>query len=117
MSAPKLLLRGLLARCPVCGGGALFSGLLTLKERCPTCGYDFEREAGWWIGAMIMNMGGALVVFAAYFVLSIRLTWPDVPWTALTLGGLVLMAAFPVLFYPISKTLWLALDIILHRWR
>ena len=66
---------------------------------------------------MIMNMTGALVVFGLYFFLSLRLTWPDVPWTALTLIGLLVMAAFPVLFYPISKTLWLAVDIILHRWQ
>ncbi len=88
-----------------------------MKSRCPNCNYDFEREEGWWIGAIIMNTAAAFVLFGLYFPLSLILTWPDVPWTLLTVIGVLIMGIFPVIFYPISKTLWLAVDIILHRWQ
>ena len=32
---------GLRGRCPRCGQGALFSGFLTLRERCEVCDLDF----------------------------------------------------------------------------
>jgi hypothetical protein len=61
--------------------------------------------------------GASLALFGLYFLISLMLTWPDVPWTLLMVIGLVIMGTFPVLFYSISKTLWLAVDVILHRWR
>jgi len=33
---------GLMARCPRCGKGPLFRGLLTLRERCDTCHLDYK---------------------------------------------------------------------------
>src|SRR5690349_10744252 len=32
--------RGLAQRCPACGRGSLFSGLLRVRAHCPTCGAD-----------------------------------------------------------------------------
>lgn len=32
---------GILGRCPRCGRGALFRGLLTTRERCEACGLDY----------------------------------------------------------------------------
>jgi uncharacterized protein (DUF983 family) len=113
--APKLLWRGLTRRCPVCGGRKLFEGWFKLKPRCLNCDYDFEREPGWWIGAIIMNTAAAMVVFAIFLPLGVAITWPHVPWNTLTVVGVALMVIVPVVFYPISKTLWLALDIMLHR--
>jgi hypothetical protein len=37
------------------------------------------------------------------------LTWPDVPWTMLLIGGVVLNLTFPVLGYSWSKTAWMGL--------
>jgi uncharacterized protein (DUF983 family) len=111
----KLLARGLLARCPACGSGKLFSRAFKLKPRCPRCRWDFDREPGWWIGAMVMNIGAAIALFGLYFPLSLIITWPDVPWTLIAVVGCLLMALFPIAFYPISKTLWLAMDVLLHR--
>lgn len=33
---------GLLCRCPNCGKGALFEGLLKVKPRCDACGFDLK---------------------------------------------------------------------------
>lgn len=40
----------------------------------------------------------------------IRLTWPRPPWDAMFWGGIALMILLPILFFPLSKTLWLAFD-------
>lgn len=115
LSTTVALLRGALKRCPRCGGGGLFTSWFKLKSRCPSCDLDFDREPGWWIGAIIMNTGVAQVLFFAYMGLSLWLTWPEVPWVGLTVGAAVLMVAFPVFFYPFSKTIWLGVDLLLHQ--
>ena len=111
----RLLVRGLLGRCPVCGGRGLFPRFLVIGSACPTCGYSFERESGWWLGAMTMNIGATMVLFMVFLVGGLLITWPDVPWTFLTVAGVTLMCVFPHVFTPVSKTLWLALEILLNR--
>ncbi len=39
--SPPTWKAGLRCRCPRCGEGALFSGFLTVAERCEACGLDF----------------------------------------------------------------------------
>lgn len=34
---------GLRCACPRCGRGALYTGILTVREACPTCGLDYTR--------------------------------------------------------------------------
>jgi len=40
----------------------------------------------------------------------VLVSWPDVPWSFLQYGGAVLAVAFPFLFFPLSRVLWLAWD-------
>ena len=35
---------GLRCRCPQCGRGKLFAGLLTVRERCEVCGLDLRAH-------------------------------------------------------------------------
>jgi uncharacterized protein (DUF983 family) len=93
----------------------LFSSFFTLRTRCPTCGLRFEREEGYWVGAMIVNLAATMVAFFVVLMGGILLWWPDVPWGALTVITVAVCAAVPVLFYPWSKTIWMALDVLLHR--
>jgi uncharacterized protein (DUF983 family) len=101
--------RGLVMRCPTCGGGDLFVSYYTMRERCPNCGTAFEREEGYWVGAMIVLIGATEVLFGLWFVGGMVLTWPDVPWTGLLIGGVVLNLTFPILGYSWSKTAWMGL--------
>ena len=39
---PNPVPTGIRGRCPRCGEGRLFTGFLTLKERCQACGLDFD---------------------------------------------------------------------------
>lgn len=59
----------------------------------------------------MFNLVIAEGVFAATMVAAILLTWPAPPWTLLKYGGAVLMLALPFLFFPFSKTIWLAFDL------
>jgi hypothetical protein len=77
---------------------------------CPRCGLHFEREAGYWIGAMAINLGVTLVLFVIGFAIALALTIPDVPVAPLLAIFLPLMLLLPIAYYPFSKTLWMAVD-------
>ena len=108
---PRLLSRGLRRRCAVCGGGELFTSWSTMVESCPTCGRRFEREEGYWLGAMIVNIAVTEGLFVLVLVGGMVLTWPDVPWTPLLIVAIAVNIIVPILFYPRSKTIWVALDV------
>jgi uncharacterized protein (DUF983 family) len=110
----RMFFRAWLLQCLICGHRPIFKRWWTLVDSCPSCGYSFEREEGYWVGAMIMNTGATQLMFFAVFIGGMLLTWPDVPWTLLLVGNLVLIAAFPAVFYPWSKTLWLWMDFLIH---
>lgn len=103
--------RGLAGRCPNCGGRGIFAGIAELQESCPTCRFSFVREEGYWLGAMIVIMALVLVSFGTWFVGGMLLTWPDVPWTALLIGGLVINGVIPFVLYGWSKAIWVGLDV------
>lgn len=105
------LARGLVGACPSCGGRGIFAGLNDLVEACPTCRFSFVREEGYWVGAMIVIMALVLFFFALWTVGGLLLTWPDVPWTPLLVGGIVLNLIVPLALYGWSKTIWVGLDL------
>jgi Protein of unknown function (DUF983) len=85
-----------------------------MRVSCPECGYGFEREEGYWVGAIIINTAVTEALFGLLFVLVILLTLPDIRWGPLLAVALVTNGLFPWLFYPFSKTLWMAVDLYLH---
>lgn len=107
----RAFVRGLLLRCANCGGRGLFSGFFTMHERCPTCGYRFEREEGYWLGAMVVAIAVVQAAFGIVFVGGMALTWPDVPWTGLLILLLVMNGTLPFLIYPWTKTVWVGLHL------
>ncbi len=98
-------------RCPVCGHRPVFDGWFAIKNRCPSCGFSFEREEGYWVGALIANIAAAEALFAVLFIGGIIVTYPDVPWTALGIAAGLAMITLPIVFYPLSKMLWLWVDL------
>jgi uncharacterized protein (DUF983 family) len=110
-----VMTRGLTKRCPRCGQGKLFPRWFTMVERCPRCGLPFERGEGYFLGAMAVNLGVTEAAFGLVLVLGIVFTWPNVPWTWLLVVSLAVNAAVPIVFYPYSKTLFVAFDVMMHR--
>ena len=86
-----------------------------IAERCAACGLRFERghdeEQDYWLGAYTLNFIVTEVLFGIALLITLLVTWPDPPWRLLLYGGAVLMVVTPIVFYPISKALWLAIDL------
>ena len=110
-SVGKTLARGIKRSCPICGNGKIFSSYFKLKETCPKCTYNFSREDGYWVGAIIMNTAVTFALFLLLFIVSIIAMAPDIDWMVLLVIGVATNLIFPVLFYPFSKTLWMAIDL------
>lgn len=109
------LWRAVLLRCPFCGGGPLRQGWLKLRPRCPRCGLHTERgQHDFYLGAMMFNLVSAEGIMIALLVGVMVATWPDVPWTGLYVGGLILMVVAPFVLFPFSRTIWMAFDLMLH---
>jgi uncharacterized protein (DUF983 family) len=54
---------GLLCRCPACGEGPLFDGLLTIKTRCEACGADLSaQDSGDGPAVFVILAAGAILV-------------------------------------------------------
>lgn len=109
----RLFWRAVRLRCPNCGGGPLFSSWFRMAHRCPSCGLPLERgEEGYQVGSYMFNIVAAELVFAGIFLAIIAATWPDPPWTELQVGGVALMIVAPFVFFPFSKTVFLAFDLV-----
>ncbi len=106
--------RALRRACPRCGHSPIFRTFFDLDEQCSSCELLFEREQGYWLGAMILNTAFISLLFLASLGLGIWLLWPDVPWNRLLVGVMLLNLIVPIAFYPLSKTLWLAIDLSLR---
>ena len=77
------------------------------------CGLCLERgEEGYYLGAVLFNVIAAELSFVVGLVAVILLTWPRSPWNVMFWGGIGLMILLPILFFPFSKTVWLATDLI-----
>jgi len=69
-------------RCPKCREGPIFRaplwrGFLAMHERCPVCGLKFEREPGYFLGALYFSyllsiLPGLAIVLAIWRVTG----WP-----------------------------------------
>jgi predicted RNA-binding Zn-ribbon protein involved in translation (DUF1610 family) len=103
----QVLGRGLLNRCPNCGGSTLFRAgtWFQVNKVCPACGLVIERDEGFFIGSMSLNDGVTLVCFLTPVLL---LAYNGVigTTTAVVLSG-VGAIGFPVAFYRSSRSWWL----------
>ena len=111
--AARLFGRALLLQCPNCGGGPIFRSWFRMRPYCPACGLPLERgEEGYQVGSYMFNIVASELIFALVFLAVLLWTWPSPPWKLLQYGGIALMLLAPLLFYPFSKTLFLAFDLL-----
>jgi hypothetical protein len=79
-----------------------------MHERCRYCNLKFEREQGYFLGAMYLNYGfTVIIVLVGYFILErladVSLSLHLWLWTSLSL-------LLPVLLYRHSRAFWLCMD-------
>ncbi len=108
-----LFLRALRLRCPSCGGHPVILRWFMVSDNCPVCGIRLQRgEQGYWVGAYMFNLVAAELVWAGSMVAIVWSTWPDPPWTGLLVGGVLLMVLAPMAFFPFSRLVFLAFDLV-----
>jgi uncharacterized protein (DUF983 family) len=105
--------RGILLQlCPRCRAGKIFRRSVfafpAMHERCPACDLKFEREAGYFLGAMYIGYILALGTIAALAVL----LWWLFGWTfnkTVIVAVLLFLPLAPMLTV-MSRVLWIYLD-------
>ena len=90
----------------------MFHGWFTTCTNCPVCGFRLERgEEGYWVGAYMFNLVAAELIWVVSMAGLLWWTWPDPPWGVLLVGGVVMMVAAPVAFFPFARMIFLAFDL------
>ena len=108
----RMIGRALLRQCPLCGSGRLFTHWVEPRRSCPRCQLKLDRgEGDFFLGAYVLNFVAVELLLVGFLLLAVLLTWPEVPWDALLWIGAPLAVVGPILFYPISRLLWLAIDL------
>ncbi len=105
-----MMFRGFTRHCARCGSGKLFRHYVSMVPECSRCGLHFEREQGYWAGALAINIMSVGAMFAVTFLVAMILTVPDVPVPLMLAIFVPLMTIGPILWYPFSKTIWVAFD-------
>ncbi len=114
-SLATLVGRALTLRCPACGTRGIVRRWLRLDATCPACHQPVDRpEPGYYLGALMLNLVAAELLLAAVGLVVIVTSWPTVPWNGLLYGGALLMVVAPVVLYPVTKLVWLAVDLALQ---
>lgn len=107
------LRRAFLLHCPECGGGGLFRWWIQMEPRCGRCQLKLDRGApGHFVGAYLVNLVIAELLFAVGLLVWLVAVWPDVPWDQLKAVAVGAMILAPLLLYPFTRTVWLAADLI-----
>jgi len=99
--------------CPRCRMGKIFRGSLLrvfprMHERCPVCNLKFEREEGYFLGAMYISYGIGVVVICAFAAVLWMLTRWSLP--KVVLWGVLLFVPFAPSITLFSRVLWIYLD-------
>lgn len=112
-----MMLRGLVHRCPACGGRRIFRRWFNMESRCPTCTLQFERVEGHWIGSLGLS---TTVVFGTMLIVLLAgsmLGYPHPPFRELLIAEIAIAVVGPLLFFPSSRTMWTAIDLLMRPLR
>ena len=114
VSFKRLSLRARLAavaagRCPRCRNGRIFRGRFAMNPTCPACGLRFEREPGYFTGAMYVSYVLALPVMVVC-VAAVYLVAPTLSFGATVAAATVLFLPFVPALFRYSRILWIHLD-------
>jgi uncharacterized protein (DUF983 family) len=88
----------------------MWASWLRMNRRCASCGLAFDRgEPDHWLGAFAINWVAGEGIAAVVAITILVIKWPNaIPGMIV---GIVLAIFMPVLFFPYSRTIWLAFDL------
>ena len=93
--------------CPKCEQGKMFTGLFGMRPECEVCHLKFEREEGYWTGAMLINW---VLVWCVLCPIWVVMFIKRIPFPAILLATVVLLIVLLPLFFRYSRAIWLYLD-------
>jgi uncharacterized protein (DUF983 family) len=100
-------------RCPRCRRGSIFRysifrGFPKMHERCSVCDLKFDREPGYFLGAMYVSYGLGLVMVA----IIAAVLWSVTGWwiTKDTIWAVVLFLPLAPTITLLARVLWIYLD-------
>jgi len=103
--------RSLRLRCPRCGKGKIFLRRFTSYERCSVCSLIFEREEGFYTGAIAINLivselitTAIIIPFTVWAALN-----PGVPFIPLVIALVPIPIVLPFIFFRLTKSLWIGM--------
>ena len=114
VSPTRMVLRGLVHRCPRCGGRRVFESFFTMKERCPRCGLKLIRHEGFSLGSTTINMVVTFGLFLLIIVVGTIVTYPHIRVVPVTIAGLAVAIIVPIAFYPSAQTIWSGIDLAMR---
>ena len=112
LSKRQVLVDGLRLKCPKCRRGDMFANLFKMNLDCSNCGFKFEREPGYFVGAMYINYGATVfIAFGGYFALDFL---TPIPFLHNFTLWIVFSGLFPAFFFRYSRSLWLSFDYMVN---
>jgi uncharacterized protein (DUF983 family) len=99
--------------CPRCRLGriypySIFRGFPRMNDQCPVCGLLFEREEGYFLGAMIVDYALAMLITTAIGVI----LWGFTRWSfekLCVVAILIFLPAVPIVTR-LGRLLWIYFD-------
>lgn len=112
-SRPSTLRSILRQLCPRCRSGRIFRstvywGFPKMNDRCPACGLLFNREPGYFLGAMYISYGLALALVFAFGAI----LWALTGWrlAKVAIWAVLFFLPFAPMLTFLSRVLWIYFD-------
>jgi uncharacterized protein (DUF983 family) len=98
-------------KCPRCRAGQIFRGHIAMNDDCPVCGLHFEREQGYFLGAMYLSYALSVPILGL-LMLAVYLLVPELRFEFIVLVATIAYLPFVPLVFRYSRVLW----IYFERW-
>ena len=104
------LIRGITGACPRCGSHKTHIKYFNIRKNCIKCDLLFDKEPGYWTGAMALNVALTSTVIVLGLVIGLVVTSPNIAVVPIILALLPIAIFMPIFGYPYSHTLWMTID-------
>ena len=85
----------------------MFGGVVRMNRTCPVCGIAFEREPGYFLGAMYFSYAMAVIAATPLVLIGLAADW-TYPFIGVIAGAeLVVLTPF---IFRYSRVLWMYMD-------
>jgi uncharacterized protein (DUF983 family) len=94
--------------CPRCRQGRIFRGWLAMHEVCPVCALQFNREQGYYIGAMYVSYALSIPPVLALLLIF----WRVAGWSFNAAVIAAFLAYLPCVPFTVrlSRVIWIYVD-------